>query len=138
MVPLEGLEPPTRDLGRRRSIQLSYRGRLVEIGGLEPHVLVSSIPAQVQSNQAQPFLTCPQRPSEYRQALTDALRAVAAAGEALVALAEALERPQTAQWPPENRRGPQCNIETPYTSIGSPRNGNGDQGREVGHGGVGC
>ena len=36
MVPLEGLEPPTRDLGRRRSIQLSYRGTLVEIGGLEP------------------------------------------------------------------------------------------------------
>ncbi len=29
MVPLEGLEPPTRDLGRRRSIQLSYRGRAV-------------------------------------------------------------------------------------------------------------
>ncbi len=27
MVPLEGLEPPTRDLGRRRSVQLSYRGR---------------------------------------------------------------------------------------------------------------
>ena len=26
LVPLEGLEPPTRDLGRRRSIQLSYRG----------------------------------------------------------------------------------------------------------------
>ena len=36
VVPLEGLEPPTRDLGRRRSIQLSYRGTLVEIGGLEP------------------------------------------------------------------------------------------------------
>ena len=39
LVPLEGLEPPTRDLGRRRSIQLSYRGRLnrlVEIAGLEP------------------------------------------------------------------------------------------------------
>ena len=32
MVPLEGLEPPTRDLGRRRSIQLSYRGKLVELG----------------------------------------------------------------------------------------------------------
>ena len=36
VVPLEGLEPPTRDLGRRRSIQLSYRGTVVEIGGLEP------------------------------------------------------------------------------------------------------
>ncbi len=39
LVPLEGLEPPTRDLGRRRSVQLSYRGRpntLVEIAGLEP------------------------------------------------------------------------------------------------------
>ena len=33
MVPLEGLEPPTRDLGRRRSIQLSYRGRPKRIGG---------------------------------------------------------------------------------------------------------
>ena len=37
MVPLEGLEPPPRDLGRRRSVHLSYRGKdLVEIGGLEP------------------------------------------------------------------------------------------------------
>ena len=38
VVPLEGLEPPTRDLGRRRSVQLSYRGRseVVEIAGLEP------------------------------------------------------------------------------------------------------
>ena len=36
MVPLEGLETPTRDLGRRRSIQLSYRGMMVEIGGREP------------------------------------------------------------------------------------------------------
>ena len=32
LVPLEGLEPPTRDLGRRRSVQLSYRGRQA-IGG---------------------------------------------------------------------------------------------------------
>ena len=37
LVPLEGLEPPPRDLGRRRSVHLSYRGKdLVEIGGLEP------------------------------------------------------------------------------------------------------
>ncbi len=110
----------------------------MEIGGLEPHALAPSIPAQEQSNQPHPLLTYPQRPSEYRHALADALRAVAAAGEALVALAEALERPQTVQWPPENRRGPQCNIEAPDTSIGSRRNGNGDQDREVGHGGVGC
>ena len=27
MVPLEGLEPPPRDLGRRRSVHLSYRGK---------------------------------------------------------------------------------------------------------------
>ena len=33
VVPLEGLEPPTRDLGRRRSIQLSYRGKAKYCGG---------------------------------------------------------------------------------------------------------
>ena len=120
MVPLEGLEPPTRDLGRRRSIQLSYRGRLVEIGGLEPHASSSSIPAQAQSNQAHPFLTCPQRHSENRQALADALRAVAAAGEALVALAEALERPQTAQWTHEDRRAPQGDVLNGQVSTFAP------------------
>ena len=28
MVPLEGLEPPTRDLGRRRSIQTELQGHV--------------------------------------------------------------------------------------------------------------
>ena len=31
VAPLEGLEPPTQHLGRARSIQLSYRGRDVQV-----------------------------------------------------------------------------------------------------------
>ena len=74
----------------------------------------------------------PPSPSDYRQALADALRSVAAAGDALVALAEALEQHPAAPGPPGGHRVPQSN---PLNGQPAPHlNGNGHLAREVRHG----
>ena len=80
----------------------------VELEGLEPSA-VNTSPGITVGPPDHPIIAIEAKTAtpNYRQALANALRAVAAAGEALVTLAAVLERPQGTLGPPTDPQAQQ-------------------------------